>query len=59
MTDKNLELYNKLLNICKTKYDKFTKARNKKIKFQNVPENLPIDLSPIFRRFTTNFIIRR
>ena len=59
VTDKNLELYNKLVNICKTKYDKLTKARNKKIKFQNVPEHLPIDLSPIFRRFTTNFIIRR
>ena len=59
VTDKNLELYNKLVNICKTKYDKLTKARNKKIKFLNVPEHLPIDLSPIFRRFTTNFIIRR
>ena len=38
------ELYDKLLNIYKTQYDKLTKAQRKRIKAQNVPENLPIDL---------------
>ena len=38
------ELYDKLLNIYKTQYDKLTKAQRKRIKVQNVPENLPIDL---------------
>ena len=44
MLDTALELYNKLLNIHKTQYDKLTKAQKKRIKVQNVPENLPIDL---------------
>ena len=38
------ELYDKLLNIYKTQYDKLAKAQRKRIKVQNVPENLPIDL---------------
>ena len=32
MFDKALELYNKLLNIYKTQYDKLTKAKKKRIK---------------------------
>ena len=39
-----LELHNKLLNIYKSQYDKLTKARKKRIKVQNLPENLSIDL---------------
>ena len=38
------ELYEKLLNIYKTQYDKLTKAHKKRLKVQNMPENLPIDL---------------
>ena len=38
------ELYNKLLNIYKTQYDILTKVQKKRIKVQNVPENLPINL---------------
>ena len=38
------ELCDKLLNIYKTQYDKLTKPQRKRIKVQNVPENLPIDL---------------
>ena len=37
------ELYDKLVNIYTTQYDKLTKAQ-KKIKVQNRPENLAIDL---------------
>ena len=43
MLDTALELY-KVLNIYKTQYDKLTKAQKKRIKVQNVPDNLPIDL---------------
>ena len=39
-----LELHNKILNIYKSQYDKLTKARKKRIKVQNLPENLSIDL---------------
>ena len=39
-----LELYNNLLRICETQYDKLPKAKKKKIKVQNVPENLSIAL---------------
>ena len=42
--DTALELYNKFLRIYKTQYDKLTKAKKKKIKVQNVPENLSTDL---------------
>ena len=42
--DSALALYNKLLSIYKNQYDKLTKAQKKRIKFQNMPENLPIDL---------------
>ena len=42
--DSALVLYNKLLSIYKNQYDKLTKAQKKRIKFQNMPENLPIDL---------------
>ena len=42
--DKGLELHNKLLNIYKTQYVKLSKARNKKIKVQNLPENVSIGL---------------
>ena len=38
------ELYDKVLNIYKTQYDKLTKPQRKRIKVQNVPENLPVDL---------------
>ena len=38
------ELYDKLLSIYKTQYDKLTKAQRKKIKVQNIPQNLPIDI---------------
>ena len=38
------ELYDKLLDICKTQYDKVTKAKKNRIKAQNTPEELPIDL---------------
>ena len=41
---KAFELYDKLLSIYKTQYDKFTKAQEKRIKVQNIPESLPIDL---------------
>ena len=44
MFETALELYNKLLNICKTKYDKFTIARKKKTKVQIILENLPTDI---------------
>ena len=44
MLDTALEWYNKLLNIYKTQYDKFTKAHKKRIKLQGIPKNLPIDL---------------
>ena len=44
MFDTALKLYNKLLNIFKTQYDRPTKAKKKRIKVQNVPENLPNDL---------------
>ena len=44
MLDTALELYNKLLNIYETLYDKLTKAQKKRIKAQSVPENLTIDL---------------
>ena len=37
-------MYNKLLNICKTQNDRLTKARKKRIKVRNFPENLHIDL---------------
>ena len=42
--DTALELYNKLLNIYKTHYDKLTKGKKQRMKVQNVPENLTIDL---------------
>ena len=42
--DSALALYNKLLSIYQNQYDKLTKAQKKRIKFQNMPENLPIDL---------------
>ena len=38
------ELYDKLLNIYKTQYDKLKKAYKKRIKVQNIHENIPIDL---------------
>ena len=44
MFDTTLELYNKLLSIYKTQYDILSKAKKKKIKVQNVPKNLSIDL---------------
>ena len=37
------ELYNKLPDIYKTQYDKFTKAHKKRIKVQNVPKNVRIN----------------
>ena len=37
------ELYDKLVNIYTTQYDKLTKAQ-KRIKIQNRPENLAVDL---------------
>ena len=40
----SLELQNKLLNIYETQNDKFTNAKKKKIKVQNIPGILPIDL---------------
>ena len=42
--DTALELYNNLLNIYKTQYDKLTKAKKKRIKIQNLRENVSIDL---------------
>ena len=42
--DTLLELYKKLLNIYKTQDDKLAKAQKKRIKVQNLPENVPIDL---------------
>ena len=42
--DTALALQNKLLNIYKIQYDKLTKAKKKRIRIQNVPENLAIDL---------------
>ena len=39
-----LELYNKLLRIYKTQYDKLAKAKKERIKVHNVPENVSIDL---------------
>ena len=42
--DTALELYNKLLSIYKTQNDKLTKAKKKRTKVQNVPENLSIDV---------------
>ena len=44
LLDTALALYNKLLSIYKNQYNKLTKAHKKRIKFQNMPENLPIDL---------------
>ena len=44
MLNTALELYNKLLNIYKTQYDKLAKAQKKRMKVQNVPCNLPVDL---------------
>ena len=44
MLNTAFELYNKLLNIYKTQYDKLTQAQKKSIKVQNVPENLHSDL---------------
>ena len=44
MIAKASELNDKLLNIYKTQYDKFTKAQKKRIKVQNIPQNLPMDL---------------
>ena len=41
---KAFELYDKLLSIYKTQYDKLTKRQRKRIKVQNIPENLPVDL---------------
>ena len=37
------ELY-KLSNICLTQYQKLTKTQKKRVKVQNRPENLAIDL---------------
>ena len=42
--DTALVLYNELLNKYKIKYDKFPKAYKKRIKTQNMPENVCIDL---------------
>ena len=42
--DKGFELHNKLLNIYKTQYVKLSKPRDKKIKVQNLPENVSIGL---------------
>ena len=44
MLDTALGLYSNLLNIYKTQYGKLSKAKKKRIKVQDVPENLPIDL---------------
>ena len=44
MLDTALELYNNLLNIFKTQYDKLTKSQKKKIKAKNIPVNLAIEL---------------
>ena len=44
LLDTALALYNMLLSIYKNQYNKLTKAHKKRIKFQNMPENLPIDL---------------
>ena len=44
MIAKASELYDKLLSICKTQYDKLTEVQKKRIKVQNIPQNLPIDL---------------
>ena len=44
MLDTALGFYSNLLNIYKTQYDKLSKAKKKRIKVQDVPENLPIDL---------------
>ena len=38
------ELYDKPLNIYKTQQDKLKKVYQKKMRVQNIPENLPIDL---------------
>ena len=38
------ELYDKLLKIYKTQYDKITKAHQKMIKVQCIPENIPTDI---------------
>ena len=35
-------MFNKLLNIYETQYDKFKKANKKRIKVKNMPEDLPI-----------------
>ena len=37
------ELYDKLLNIYTTQYDKLTKAQKKSIKVLNRPEDLALD----------------
>ena len=37
------QLYDKLVNIYTTQYDKLTKTQKKRIKVQNMPENLPAD----------------
>ena len=44
MLDTALALYNKLLSMYKNQYDKLTKTQKKSIKFQNILENLPMDL---------------
>ena len=44
MLDTALELFNNLLNTYKTQYDKLAKAQKKRIKVQNVSENLTVDL---------------
>ena len=38
------ELHDKLLNIYKTQYDKIKKPHKKRIKVQDIPENVPIDI---------------
>ena len=38
------DLYDKLLNVYTTQYDKVTKDQKKKIKVQNRPEKLVINL---------------
>ena len=35
--------YDKLVNIYTTQYDKLTKTQKKRLKVQNMPENLPAD----------------
>ena len=44
MLDTAINLYNILLNIYKTHYDKFWKTKKKRAKFQNITERFFIDL---------------